>query len=230
MLAQAALELRGAGLAVDVALHLGTLLAVLVVYRGAVLELARGLLAGSWREVGLLALASVPAGVLGVLFGDAVEEAFAAPRLAAACLCATAAILVLGEWARRRGAGRAPAQLSVRSALLVGAFQALAILPGVSRSGSTIAAGLLVGLAPERAARTSFLLSIPAVLGASLLHLPALGEEGAVPPAALLGAVALAALVGWAALRVLLAFLSRGAFLWFAAYCALLGGGYLVLG
>jgi undecaprenyl-diphosphatase len=173
---------------------------------------------------------------VGTLLGDRVERAFHSTTAAGIGLLGTALILCAGEWARRRGAesappadhGRLPAG---RAVLLVGLAQALAILPGVSRSGTTIAAGLLLGLPPAGAARLSFLLSVPAVAGAAVMTLPdAMGAEQAGPGALpLLWAVALAALIGWGALRLLLAFLDRGAFLWFAAYTALLGAGVLLL-
>ena len=105
----------------------------------------------------------------------------------------------------------------------------MAIVPGISRSGSTIATALLCGLAPERAARFSFLLSVPAIAGAAVLNLPdAMGEGlgGGVGP--ILWATAFAGFVGWGALRVLLAFLGRGAFGWFAAYCIGLAVGALM--
>ncbi len=232
VLTQEALPIEHAPLAVDVALHLGTLLAVFVVYRKAILEIARNALRGEVREPLLLALATLPVGVVGVAFGDELEAAFSEPRLAAACLLATALMLVVGEWGRRRRAREgADRELDVAAALAIGFAQALAVLPGVSRSGTTIAMGLLLGLSPERAARTSFLLSIPAILGAAVLALPDLAGDGGGPEngfPALLWAVLFAAFVGWGALRILLAFLARGAFLWFAVYCAALGGGYLI--
>ena len=115
-------------------------------------------------------------------------------------------------------------------ALAIGLAQSLAVLPGISRSGSTIAAGLLVGLAPRAAARFSFLMAIPAILGAAVLKLPdALEHEESVSIAGLVWAAAVAAVVGWLALRVLLAFLGRGAFAWFALYCVLMGGTFLAL-
>ena len=115
-------------------------------------------------------------------------------------------------------------------ALLIGLAQAVAICPGVSRSGSTIACGLCLGLSPRDAARFSFLLSIPVILGAALLSLPDVAAQGGlgVDTTTLVWAALFAGFVGWGALRALLAFLGRGAFAWFAFYCALLGGGTLL--
>lgn len=242
VLAQRALSFERTPLSIDVALHVGTLLAVLLIYRRSLWRLVRQALSGELREVGLLALASVPVALVGLTLRDAVESAFASAHVAAWGLLATAVILFVGDQGRRRtrraGLG-AERPLGWRIALLVGCAQAVAILPGVSRSGTTISAGLLCGLRPDHAARFSFLLSIPAILGASLLALPDLfgsadpadGADGAAferPGAALLTwAVLFAGFVGWGALRALLAFLDRGAFAWFGAYCAVLGLGVL---
>jgi len=234
VLAQQLMELPGPHLAIDVALHLGTLGAVLLVFRRdlwAVLVRARS---GERRELALLVLGSVPAAVVGLGLADWVEGLFSSTRAAAAGLLVTALFLWVGECARARsggagGAEGAPARpLGWRDALWIGCAQALAILPGVSRSGSTIATAFLRGVAPAEAARFSFLLSIPAVGGAVLLKVPELARDGNLGGDLAL-AVAATFLVGIVALRVLLAFLGRGAFSWCALYCALLGGVTLAL-
>lgn len=235
VLAQAAMGFEEPQLALDVALHVGTLLAVCVVYRRDLLQLLRSLAAGDGRELGLLALATLPAAVVGLAFKDALEAAFHEPRFAAGGLFATGAILLVGEAARKRGPGTSEEDAAERPmrwwhALVIGSAQALAIWPGISRSGSTIAAGMLCGLPPARAARFSFLMAIPAILGAAVLQLPDAAEDPARPElTAILWAAAFAGFVGWGALRILLAFLGRGAFAWFAAYCFALGLGTLVL-
>lgn len=246
VLSQAALGIGGPVVRLDVALHLGTLGAVLVGYRRDLVRLLRDALRLELREVALLALGTLPAVVVGLAFRDALHAAFESVRAAAVGLCGTAAILAVGEVARRRAAARAasgaggPGDAPARAgrervgpvdALLIGAAQALAILPGVSRSGSTIACGLVRGLAPQAAARFSFLLAIPTIAGAAVLELPdTWGEADGIPLGWLLAAAVLAGVVGYAALRVLLAFLGRGAFVWFAAYCAVLGGVVLGMG
>jgi undecaprenyl-diphosphatase len=120
----------------------------------------------------------------------------------------------------------------VLDALAIGVAQAIAILPGISRSGATISAGLARGLTPDEAARFSFVLSVVAIGGAALLEARGLleGEDPQAPGVHLVAwGVIVSAVVGWGALKLLLAFLHRGAFLWFAAYCAALGAGYLLL-
>lgn len=226
VLAQTAMGLDEPAIVVDVALHVGTLFAVLAVYRRDVAGLVVGLLDRRWREPLLIALGTLPAVAVGLFAKDAVERAFESPRTAAWGLLGTATLLAVGETLRRRRLRRerAPVALDARIALLVGLAQACAICPGISRSGSTIAMGLALGLAPVAAARFSFLLAIPAIAGAALLQLSDALEPGALgEPGVLLVAVVVAALVGLAALRFLLAFLGRGAFAWFSGYCLVLG-------
>ena len=239
VLTQAALEeVDTPALAVDVALHLGTLAAVLVVYRRDLFGLLRGLGQGRWREPLLLALGTLPAAIVGLTLREDIHGLFERPRAAALGLVGTGLILLVGEWARRRRAGGGepgpegepgePGPPPVAAALAMGIAQALAILPGVSRSGTTIACGLVFGLSPRASARFSFLLAVPAILGAAAVELPdAVGDPAAPDLPVLLWAVALAGFVGWGALRVLLAFLGRGAFAWFAVYCGVLGLGLL---
>ncbi|MFT5288347.1 MAG: undecaprenyl-diphosphatase [Planctomycetota bacterium] len=244
VLAQSALGLSEPGLAIEVIVHLGTLLAVFAVYRRDILGILRGMGAGAWREPLLVLLATLPTVYAGLVHGDQIEQLFGSPRFAAKMLFVTAAILLIGEWARRRqlrigpeldraeeaGAASAQAKPGILlptwwGALAIGLAQSMAIMPGISRSGSTIAVGLLVGLAPMAAARFSFLMAIPAILGAAVLKLPnALEQESGLSAADLGFSALIAAIVGWISLRLLLSFLGRGAFAWFALYCVLLGG------
>ena len=229
VLTQEAIGLDRSPLLIDVALHLGTLLAVLVVYRRDVRGLFTDLFAGRPRELLLLLLGTLPAAVIGLGLRDVVAQTYHDTGVAALGLLGTAVLLVVGEVARRRRAEAGRRELGWGIALGMGLAQALAILPGISRSGATIAVGLLCGLEPARAARFSFLLSIPAILGAAVIELPGGDLEelgGSLGP--LVWAMLLAGFIGWGALRMLLAFLGRGAFLWFAVYCAVLGGGILL--
>jgi len=243
VLAQASMGFEEPQLILDVALHVGTLLAIFVVYRKDLLGIGRGVLRGEWREIGMLALATLPAAIIGLAFKDALAATFHEPRFAAGGLFATGAILIVGELARKRGVGRfgadgqgeagtergADTPLRWWQALVIGSAQAVAIWPGISRSGSTIAAGMLCGLPPARAARFSFLMAIPAILGAAVLQLPdVLADPDLGGAGSLIWAAAFAGFVGWGALRILLTFLGRGAFAWFAAYCFGLGLGALL--
>jgi len=231
-LAQHLMGFEGANLAVDVALHLGTLAAVLVVFRRDLVSIVRRFLGGEWREPLLLVLGSVPAALVGLGLKEQLEPLFASGRIAAAGLLVTAGFLALGERARRRALDVAGANtgrpIDWKDALVIGSAQAFAILPGVSRSGTTIATALLRGVDATAAARFSFLLSIPAVAGAVLLEVPDLVHAGGFGRDLAL-AVVLTFVVGVLALRVLLAWLGRGAFRWCALYCAGVGVLGLVL-
>jgi undecaprenyl-diphosphatase len=223
VLAQSLMEMPGPHLAIDVALHLGTLAAVVLVFRRDLVAVARRALGGEWGEVGLLVLGSVPAAVVGLGLKHVIEPLFSSGRAAALGLFVTAGFLWAGERARRGQAGGASARaLGWRDALWIGAFQALAILPGISRSGTTIATALVRGVEAPQAARFSFLLSVPAVAGAVLLEVPDLLRAGELGLDLAL-AVLLTFGVGVLALRFLLAFLGRGAFRWCAFYCVALG-------
>jgi len=229
VLAEEALGRGHTPLAIDVALHVGTLAAVCIVYRHSLVELVRQTVTGRFREPAMLVVGTVPVGLAGVLGGDWIEQHTRASSFVAGGLLFTALALSTAELARRKRAEPARDALTWRDVLVVGLFQALAVLPGISRSGTTIATALVLGLRPAAAARLSFLLSVPAILGASVVT--ALGDDvgagHAASPAVLVWSVAFAGFVGWGALRALIAFLGRGAFAWFAVYCAALGGGIL---
>lgn len=174
-------------LAFDVAVHFGTLLAVVAYFFRDLLELAMGSLGVGGRtgtqvraarlEVGLLAVASVPAALAGYLLADTFEARFGDPRLAAVMLLVTAAFLLVAErlYEARRATGADTA--SLRTSVAMGLTQALAIVPGISRSGATIATGMATGLTRAAAARFSFLMSVPVILGAFLFQLPDLSGD-----------------------------------------------------
>ena len=163
VIAQTLLKIQHPGLMVEIVLHLGTLVSVLVYFRRDLWQLAQGSLlrgrvgAAVRREVGYLGLATVPAVVVALALGDKVEAAFEDVRFSGMMLLVTTAVLVLSRWATRREGAR----LTWGIALVIGLAQALAILPGISRSGTTIVTGLWLGLKPEAAARFSFLMAIP---------------------------------------------------------------------
>lgn len=231
VLAEAVLGVTLPGLTVEVAVHVATLLAVFVVYGARGLDVVRAAIRGDHggrRYLGLLLVASVPAGVAGIGFRSAFERSFESPAAAAAGLVLTGLIL----WSTRRAAGRANAEtLSYPGAFAIGVAQAAAILPGVSRSGSTVATALWLGVAPVRAAEFSFLMSIPAILGAAVLQLPELSASEVAQPSLALAFVT-ALVVGVGAIKVLIRILERGAFYRFAPYCWAIGlvtGAWLLL-
>lgn len=232
-LAKMVFGFEGVGLAVDVVLHVATLCAVFIVFRRRLAELAWGAARrdpGAWRYLALLVLATVPAGVVGIVFEDffaSVSESPIPPELAIEFV-ATGFIL----WSTRFvGAPPSGERLTPRNAVLIGGAQALALLPAVSRSGTTVAAGMWLGVDPVRAGEFSFLLSIPAIVGAEVLELPKLAgavQQVGLLPLALSFAVSLASGV-WA-IRWLVVLLSRGAFHRFAPYCWAIGAATTVWG
>lgn len=220
------------GVLFDTLLHGGTLLAVVVYFRRDVQAILASLLPGgdpSRRRMALLlAAATVPTGLIGVVFKAPLEALFHAPRSAAAMLLVTGALLWASEVLARPRMGLEG--LGYGRALAVGTAQGLAIVPGISRSGATIAAGTLLGIRGEDAARFSFLLSVPAILGAVVLQLP---HVDSLEPARLgtyVAGVVAAFAAGLWAIRFLLTAIRRGRFRWFAVYCWLLGAGYLLFG
>jgi undecaprenyl-diphosphatase len=216
------------GLSFVIAVHVGSLLALLIFYRARVLGLAHGLLrrdAAALGYVAKLALATLPAVVVGLTLKDRVEQAFHTPWLAGAGLLLTGTFLITTKRTQPRAHAPAP---SAAQAVAIGFAQALAILPGVSRSGSTIALALALGVAPLAAAEFSFLLGIIAIVGAATLDLPELlaagGGEAAAPMA--IGAAA-AALSGLAALALFVRLLASQRFHAFAYYCWVVGAAFL---
>lgn len=217
----------------DTTLHLGTLLAVLVYFRDDIGTLARAWLGSIARRslscpyarvAWLVALATVPAVVVGVAFRDFIEYAFSSPQVVGVFLIGTAAILVLAESLGSASRGKIT-EIGWLGALTVGLAQALAILPGVSRSGSTIAAGLLVGISRAEAARFSFLLAIPIIFGAGaaqLISLVSHPEPTGHLTSMMVGFV-VAAVSGYLAIGLLLGYLRERSLYVFATYAGLLG-------
>jgi undecaprenyl-diphosphatase len=201
------------GLAFDVALHLGTLLAVIAAFgRDWAALLGSGLRCAfrgrpfaerEARTLWRLALASVPGAVIGLLLDEWAETRFRAPVLVAVNLAVMGFVLLLAD--RRAAAAEAGREVDTRDALLVGLAQSVAILPGVSRSGATISAGLFLGYPREEAARFSFLLATPITFGAALVKVPKLLAQGGGGEPLIWGMGA-AAVTGFLAIRLLLAF------------------------
>lgn len=233
------MDVKEGGLALDVALHLGTLVAIIAAFHKDVLKLFTDLVKGQFQMWIWLIVATVPVGVLGILFKDQIEVAAGTVRAAGVGLFVTATALMIGERFRRKREREAePLDYSkdaappIALALVMGCAQAVAIWPGVSRSGSTISAGFVKGLSSAEAARLSFLMSLPAISGAAIVELPHALDEGfgSISPWVVLAAAGLAGVVGWAALKTLLLVLKKGSFPYFAGYCAILGTAALLLG
>ena len=222
----------------DVMLHFGTLGAVIIVYYRLIGSLIRtGFSAlfqanfyrhprrtvsntSDLRMLWYLLLGSIPTGLIAVLFKNSLEAIFGKPMVVAAMLVVTGLILQLSRLEHRRL--QAETRLQAWHSPLIGIAQGLAIIPGISRSGSTISISLLLGLSPRAAAQYSFLLSIPAILGAVILKLKDVGEITIAPTVIVVGTLT-SSVVGYIALRFLLAILNRGKFSIFSYYCFALG-------
>lgn len=229
VLAEDLLGMNPPGITFEVWVHAATLGAVLLVYRRKVAGLTVGALSGrseSWRYLSKLFLASIPAGVVGILAGPAIGPLFDWPTFAAAALLVTGLIVYATRWLLDRGGREEPGWAG---ALLIGLAQALAILPGISRSGSTVAAALLVRTGRESAAEFSFLLSVPAILGATILEIPQLSAaRSSIEPVAMIAAAVAALVAGVAAIVLFVRWLRVGHFHRFAYYCWAVGGLYLM--
>lgn len=208
---------------VSIALHLGTLLSVLVYYRQEIVRL----LGEDRRVIGLLVVGTLPAAVVGVGIKKGLPAAEGAVLenvlLAGLMFPVTAAILIAAS--RTKEGDTAYQRINWRTALAIGAAQALAILPGVSRSGSTIAAGLFAGLDRQSASTFAFLLAIPAILGAGVLEGLDVLESGTTgTPLPTLAAGFLVSFgVGLGALSLLIRWVRRGRLAAFAWYLVPLG-------
>ena len=239
VLAQQFLGLKEPLVFFDVMLHVGTLAAVLVAYRDAIKRLVVGglsTLGGTqfWRQpgetlntstelkfIGLILLGSIPTGLIAVLFKTELESFFDEVRLVSMMLILTGVILQLPRL-RREKADNAVGQLKTWHAPLIGIAQGCAITPGISRSGTTISLALFLGIPAKTAAEYSFLLSIPAILGAVVLKIRDVGDTSV--PLHIMGTGMLASfIVGYIALRFLLVMLNRGKFSVFSYYCIALG-------
>ncbi len=237
VLAKSVLHIQtGSDVSFEVFTHFGTLVSLLIVFRSdifrillAIGEAARqpSMIVSTYRQSPMLrytwyvALGCIPAGVIGVLYHEPIEAVFADVKLVSDLLLITGFVLFLTRFAKPRPGN----QVSWKSALSIGAAQAFAILPGISRTGITISTGVLTGVSQEESARFSFLMAFPVIFGAAALSLRQLILQ---PPSSLqlsvlaFGALA-SALAGYAALRLLLGILRKGNVSLFSYYCFAIG-------
>ena len=210
------------GLTMEIALHAGTLLSIVVIYFRDLLLLTR-----KPQRILQIFLASIPVACTGFLLRDVLEPLFDSALAAGCCLLVTAVMLRLsGKWRKQNLTEDEFVSLTTGRALLIGCFQAVAILPGISRSGMTISTGLIAGISGEEAARFSFQLALPAIGGATLLELIRLlgqGAMGEISLQPLLAGAGVSFITGVIALRWLLAVLDRGQLHRFSPYCGGVG-------
>ena len=206
----------------DLVLHFGTLLAVIFAFRRELWTLLLAVfgqgddVAGSRRLIWLLFIGSIPAAIAGLAFGDFFEERFDDPLTTCFELLATAGILLIAEFVIRRGEGHEP--VDTPRAGVIGVAQAVAILPGISRSGSTIAAGLVTRVSREEATRFSFLLAIPAIAGAVATKVPDVVDGSFDITGPVIAGFFAAMIVGWLSIEWLLRYVRTHSFVPFAIY------------
>ncbi len=207
----------------NILLHFASLGVILTVFRKRIAEILRSFHKNGDEENGFrylrnIAIGTLPIAVCGFLFRDFVETAFSNTFIIALGLIATGVLLFLSRFGKQ-----ICKKVTGRSSLIMGAAQAIALIPGISRSGMTISAGILSGTDREKAAEFSFMLAIPAICGATLLEISRVGSirESLVLPLVIGMIVSFA--VGYLSLKLLLKVVKRGNLFWFSPYCIILG-------
>ncbi|MFT5142029.1 MAG: undecaprenyl-diphosphatase [Rhodothermales bacterium] len=223
----------------EVFVHFGTTMSILAVYRvrvwAIISETVRSLMTPSrladhyrdrpeFRIAMLILLTLIPTGAAYVMFKDSIEAAFGSPRLAAGMLLVTGLMLLLTRLKKDTTKDVGPIR-----ALVIGVAQAFAMIPGISRSGSTICTALYMDVEPERAADFSFLMLLPVVIGATLLKTGELLEASDVSWMPILVGALVAFISGIGAIHLVLDFVRRGRLQYFAAYCFVVGIAGLIL-
>ncbi len=223
VIGQALLGVKQPGMSFEITVHVGTLLAVLVYFRVRIY----GLIEALWkadrtyqrRVIFYIIIGTLPAVIVGLTLKDFFEGAFSNPLMTSFMLLATGAILLSTRFIRNATGG-----LTLPRSVLIGIGQALAIFPGISRSGTTIAAGMWAGVKPQEAAEFSFLLAIPAIAGAAVLDA---ADMAAIPSELMVQYIigfASSFVLALVAVYLVLEVVKRGRLDYFAYYCFALGG------
>lgn len=227
------------GLAFDTILHIGTLVAIFTFFWKDIINLIKGFILSiidltegvdifkrelhrvpEKRFAWLIIVGTIPTGIMGILLKDAIETIFRGTLFVGIFLLVTAAVLYYSE---RHSSGQITQKdMSFKQALIVGICQGLAVFPGISRSGSTIASGLCLGLNREYAARYSFLLSIPAVIGAGLIQIKDIATLDASVSVLLAGFIS-SVIFGYLSIKLLMKMIKGWSLDIFAYYCTIIG-------
>ncbi len=240
------------GISFDVFLHVGTLVAVFIVYWRDIVQIFmdgigividafsnlvewiqsrknktepkyRKIITSAYRKFAMLVIVStIPTGIIGVLGEKFIDSAGASLLIPGICLLVTAVLLFISD--QITDGDKTPKKTTYANAVFIGVCQGVATLPGLSRSGTTITAGLLCGLKREFAVKYSFIMSIPAILGAAVLKLPKMKTDiaSASALAYILGAAA-AAVIGYICIKTMLIVVRNKKFKYFSYYCAVVG-------
>lgn len=221
-----------------IAVHVATVLSTIVIlwkeivwiFKGLFKPLQNGMLNAEQKYTLNIIISMIPIGIVGVCFKDYIEEAFSGLIVVGICLLVTAALLSFSYFAKPR----TKEHITAADAFIIGIAQAIAALPGLSRSGSTIGMGLILGDKKEKLAQFSFLMAIPPILGMALLDVKDMFEigvseamAGITPLALVIGFVA-AFITGCLACKLMIGLVKKGKMIWFAAYCAIVGIAVLI--
>lgn len=225
---------QGPNLSFDVLLHLGTLCASVTYFRSDIKEIIMGFFRSpvkvteqGWSPLTLI-IATIATGIIALLLRSPVERILTEPRWAGFFLIITAALLAGSEAVSRQE--KRLAGLNILDSLIIGIFQGIAVLPGISRSGATIAAGVFRKIDRADAARFSFVLAMPAILLSLALEVPDLMKDSLQMPGVLAAGFMTSALSGYFAIHWLISFLKRRRLYVFAGYCVILGVIVMVVG
>ncbi|MBR5807159.1 MAG: undecaprenyl-diphosphate phosphatase [Alistipes sp.] len=204
-------------------LHAATVLSTIVILWREVARLFRGVFSRTFNEeqsyVLKIVISMIPVGIVGLLFKDYLEAAFSSVLVVGVMLLVTAVLLTFAYKAKPRQKDT----ISYRDAFIIGVAQACATMPGLSRSGSTIATGLLLGNKKESVAQFSFLMVLPPILGNALLDIIKGEFGGGVELVPLMAGFVVAFVTGCLACKFMIEMVKRGKLIWFAAYCAVVG-------
>lgn len=210
-------------------LHAATVLSTIVVLWSEVWRLIKGLFGKPFNEqqayILKIVISMIPVGIVGLFFKDAIEVAFSSIIVVGVMLLCTAALLTFAYYAKPRQ----KSTISYRDSFIIGLAQAVAVMPGLSRSGSTIATGLLLGNNKQSVAQFSFLMVLPPILGNALLDCLKGDFGGGVDMVPLMVGFVAAFVTGCAACRWMIDIVKRGKLIWFAAYCAVAGAVALIV-
>ena len=218
VIGQKLLNINLPGNAFEVVLHLGTLMSVLTVFRGEIKAIIFNLSDSSNQYyISALVFGTIPALLVGLFLRDSISLIFDDIRFVSLSLICTGIMLITSKFIVKRNV-----KLTLFIGMLIGLAQAAAIIPGISRSGATICMGILMGLSAPEAARFSFLLSIPVIIGAGLLTAINIKTIPFGFDIVLLG-IFFSYLVGWISLKWLLTILNSGKLYWFGVYCLIIG-------
>jgi undecaprenyl-diphosphatase len=245
VLLQQLFGLKEAELFFDISVHMGTLVAVFIFFRKDIYDVILSVLryvkmifkTGSFstgnedpdlRLALLIITGSIPTALIGLLFHKIADRLFSSALIAGLMLILTGIVLFLTRFVKTPE--KDISMFSIRDSFIIGISQGLAIMPGLSRSGTTIATGLFMGLKHETAARYSFLLSIPAILGASLLSFADLAEKAPVSVGISATGAFAAFVTGYFALSFLFYIVRRGRLHYFSPYCVIIGIFSLIIG